>query len=153
MTHFPIPLALWWNTSMPWKGRLKNHLNSKIVSLDSWGTSFILPRAPISSQLVALASHPVLFSSHPVVPSSQLVLFCGFLFLFAKSNVFLNQIKDDKQFSEYSLVPVINNVQRFPSSGLQDVVSFLFLPLVILFYMLQFLSFIWSLKKITQTSC
>lgn len=54
------------------------------------------PRAAISSQRVAFASHPVLFSFHPVAPASQLILFRGFLFLFTKGNVFLNQIKYDK---------------------------------------------------------
>lgn len=70
------------------------------------------PHAAISAQHVAFASHPVRFSFHPAAPASQLILFRGFLFLFTKGNVFLNQIKYDKSSSKFFLVPVINSVQR-----------------------------------------
>lgn len=78
------------------------------------------PEHPAPSQLETLAPHPVFFSSCPFVPSSQLVSFCGFLFLFAKSNVFLNQIMHDKQSSRFSLVPVLNKAAVCSLSCLQE---------------------------------
>lgn len=72
----------------------------------------VISWVPGSIPACGLAPHPVFFSSCPFVPSSQLVAFCGFLFLFAKSNVFLNQIMYDKQSSRFSLIPVMNKALR-----------------------------------------
>lgn len=80
------------------------------------GVRFPIPAAV--SQLETLAPQPVFLSSCPFVPSSQLASLCGFLFLFAKSNVFLNQIMYDKQSSRFSLVPVMN---KAPACSLSPV--------------------------------